>query len=353
LLFVILTIVAMSLQILNPLEYPNWNALLLTNNQSTFFHTSEWARVLSESYNYKPLYFTVIENNKLTALMPLMAINSLLTGHRGVSLPFTDYCPPIIKDLNQFNEIFDQVIQYGKRSGWKHIDLKGGKKYLQDTVTFETFLSHDLDLTRAEEEIFSAFRNSTKRNIKKAIKENVQVRILNSLESVKDFYRLNCLTRKDHGLPPQPFHFFKRIYDNIISKKKSFVALASHSNKVVAGAVFFRLKDRGIYKYGASDNHYLHLRPNNLIMWEAIKWYAENGYKHFSFGRTEPDHKGLLQFKRGWGTREGTIYYYRYDLTKDTFVKDATKIKSSYAFFQKMPLPLLKLAGRLLYRHVG
>jgi lipid II:glycine glycyltransferase (peptidoglycan interpeptide bridge formation enzyme) len=343
----------MTFKIINPIDFPDWNNLLLTNNQSTFFHTAEWARVLSESYNYKPLYFTVIENNKLTALIPLMAIKSLLTGHRGVSLPFTDYCPPIAKNLKQFNEIFNEVIKHGKKVGWKYIDLKGGKEYLEDTIPSETFLAHNLDLADAEHEIFTTFRSSTKRGIKKATKENVQVQILNSYESVKEFYQLNCLTRKGHGLPPQPFCFFKRIYDYIISKKKGFIALASHSNKVVAGAVYFHLKDTSIYKYGASDKSYQHLRPNNIVMWEAIKWYSKNEFKSFSFGRTEPDHKGLLQFKRGWGTKEETIHYYRYDLSKNVFVKDPSGVKSSYAFFRKLPLPLLKLSGNLLDRHVG
>ena len=211
------------MQILNPIEYPNWDKLLLTNDNYSFFHTSGWARVMSESYNYKPLYFTVIENNKLTALMPLMEIKSALTGQRGVSLPFTDHCPPIAKDLNQFNEILNKVIQYGKQAGWIYLDFKGGKEYFHDMTPYETHLTHNLDLTHTEQEIFSTFRSSTKRNIKKAIKEGIQVKILNNLDSVKSFYRLNCMTRKDHGLPPQPFYFFKRIYDHIISIKKGFI----------------------------------------------------------------------------------------------------------------------------------
>jgi len=60
-------------------------------------------------------------------------------------------------------------------------------------------------------------------------------------------------------------------------------------------------------KYGASEKAYHHLRPNNLIMWEAIKWCAQNGFKTFSLGRTEPENEGLLQFKQGWGTTEKII----------------------------------------------
>ena len=135
--------------------------------------------------------------------------------------------------------------------------------------------------------------------------------------------------------------------------KKGFVALAYYSKNVVAGAVYFHFGEKAIYKYGASDRDYQHLRPNNLVMWEAIKSCAQNGFEHFSFGRTDLDHEGLLQFKRGWGAKEETINYYKFDLTKNAFIKDPSGIKTSYSFFQKLPMPLLKLAGWLFYRHVG
>ena len=72
----------MDIEIINPLNYPGWDELLLTNKNSSFFHTSFWARVLSESYGYEPLYFTAVDNKKLSVLIPLMAVKSFLTGKR-------------------------------------------------------------------------------------------------------------------------------------------------------------------------------------------------------------------------------------------------------------------------------
>ena len=327
--------------------------MLLTNDDYSFFHSSDWARVLFESYHYKPLYFAVIENGYLSALLPVMEVKSFITGKRGVSLPFTDHCAPIAKDLKQFDETFHKVIKYGKQARWKKIEFRGNKEYFLDAIPSETFLTHNLDLKNTEQEIFSNFKSSTKRNIKKAIKEGVQVSFCTSLESINEFYRLNCMTRKHHGLPPQPYYFFKKVFEHVISPKNGCVILASYQNKIIAGAVYLHLGDKAIYKYGASDKSYLHLRPNNLIMWEAIKWYAKQGYKSFNFGRTEPDHKSLAQFKLGWGTREDTMHYYKYDLIRNIFVKDSTKIKSFHTLFQKLPMPLLRFTGFLLYKHVG
>jgi GNAT acetyltransferase-like protein len=344
----------LNIQIINPIENPNWDELILTNNQSTFFHTAAWAKVLYESYNYKPLYFTLIEDSKLSALVPIMEIKSYLIRSRGVSLPFSDQCSLIVKNTNAFDEIFKEIIKYGKKTNWRIIYLKGNVKFLEGTIfPFVTFLTHDLDLSKTEQEIFSTFRDSTKRNIKKAVKNGVHVNIRNTLESVKEYYRLNCITRKSHGLPPQPYHFFEKIYEHIVSKKKGFVTLAIHQNRVISGAVFFHFGRQAIFKYGASNRNYLNLRPNNLVMWEAIKWHCRNGFKTFDFGRTEPENKGLLQFKRGWGVKEDILNYYKYDLLKDCFVSKKAGLKTSYGFFKIMPEPILRLIGNILYRHVG
>ena len=89
------------------------------------------------------------------------------------------------------------------------------------------------------------------------------------------------------------------------------------------------------------------------MMWKAIKWCINNGFEKLSFGRTETENHGLLQFKRGWGAKEGFISYYKYDLAKDCYMADNDGIKSTYSIFKMLPLPILRMTGNLLYRHVG
>lgn len=342
------------IEILDPTKYPGWDELLLTNPQSSFFHTSAWARVLINSYGYKPLYFARIENNELQNLLAIMEINSFITGKRGVSLPFTDHCPVIAKDKQEFYQLFEIVSDFGSKDGWKSLEIRSGNRFLGNEIPSDIFKSHVLDLSAGKESVLATFRDSTRRNIRKAQKMDVGVEDINSMASIEQFYKLNCLTRKDHGLPPQPLNFFLEIYNHIIAPEKGSVLLAfENSRKCIAGAVFYNFNGKVVFKYGASDRSAHQLRPNNLVMWEAIKKYSQNGSKSFVFGRTDLDHKGLLQFKRGWGTKEGKIHYYNYDLQKKKFINKYPKVKSSYSIFRAMPMPLLKLIGRVLYRHIG
>lgn len=344
----------MKLDIINPLDCPQWDEMVSEMKDSSVFLSSGWAKVLQSSYNFNPAYFTLSEKGKLRAVIPIMEVRSFLTGTRGVSLTFADYCEPIVEDPDIFPVIFEHIIDFGRKSGWKHIELRGGQKYLTNAPASARYLGHTLELCANEQEMFAHFRGSTRRNIQKASQEGVETKLCTSIQAVREFYELHCMTRKRHGLPPQPFHFFRNIHDFIISQNHGFVLLASYRGRNVAGAVYFHFGDKALYKYGASDESYQHLRANNLVMWKAIKWYSLNHYASFCFGRTAYDNKGLRQFKTGWGATEKDICYYKYDIGQGVFTKNkANNNTPGKTLLSKMPNAVLKGIGHVLYKHMG
>jgi hypothetical protein len=340
--------------IINPIGFPHWNESLCSLPGHSFFHTSSWAEALGTSYGYQPYYFTQWMGGNLLALLPCMGIQSRLTGKRGVCLPFTDYCEPAVSDAAQFQEMFAKAVYFGKEQNWQYLEIRGGEAFSRNDEPSEWHYGHTLDLTAGSRKIFAGLRDSTRRNIRKAEKENIEVSISATPDAVKAFCRLIAITRREHGLPPQPRYFFQKVYDNILSKGMGFIVLASSRGAAIAANVYFHFGDQLIYKYGASDRASRHLRANNLVMWEAIKWGCDHGCRALCLGRTEPDNEGLRQFKNGWGTREWLIKYYQYDLTKGTFVKMPPIVSPSHRkIFGKLPIPILNLLGRILYRHMG
>ncbi|MGB5847992.1 MAG: peptidoglycan bridge formation glycyltransferase FemA/FemB family protein, partial [Ignavibacteriaceae bacterium] len=295
------------LNIINPLDLQNWDELILQHPDYSFFHSSYWSKVLQDTYNYKPYYFVIEKENKLKAAIPVMFVESFITGKRAVSLPFSDYCQPLISKGINFIELFNEVLKLGKSKGLKYLELRGGNIYFPD-VDGSTFdYNHNLDITLDEERLFENLSSNTKRNIKKAIREEVSVEISSSNSALEDFYLMNCITRKKHGLPPQPKKFFDNLFKHVLSQNNGFIATGKHNNVSIAGAVYLHIGNKALYKFGASFMEYQNLRANNLVMWEAIKYYSAKGFKSFSFGRTEPDNEGLRKFKLGWGTTEEVL----------------------------------------------
>jgi hypothetical protein len=342
------------IRLLDPLRDPDWDERIPTHAQGSFFLTSEWARVLADSYGYLPRYFGIVRGGTLAALVPFMEVNSFLTGKRGVSLPFTDQCEPITCAGTGIQDLLDSVIDHGKRSGWNYLELRPGTGLASQTPPSTSCYGHVLDLTPGPDRLFRGLRDSTRRNIKRAQNAGITLTVSGTGDGLREFCRLNCMTRREHGLPPQPAKFFGNIERHILAKGRGMVVLAVHEGQTIAGAVYFHFGDTAVYKYGASDRRYQHLRANNLVMWEAIRHYASGGLRRFDFGRTEPGNEGLLQFKRGWGAEERSINYYRYDLRRDRFVAKSLAVAGAHTtYFRHMPMPLLKLAGTLLYRHMG
>ena len=346
--------IAKIVEVINPLDYENWNEKIIDHRGYTFFQTLQWIRLISVSYNYKPVFQVIKEQDKITGILPLMEVNSLITGKRGIGLPFTDFSSPLVKNSGQFNLLLESAKEYGKKSKWKYLEIRGAQDYLTSEINYYLEYTHIIDLDGNEERLFSSFDSTIRRNIRKAINNDVKVYKSQSLESVKHFYKLNSLTRKRHGLPPQPYSFFRNLYNIILKDDLGTIFLAEHSGKVIAGAVYLHFGNKVIYKFGASDNKYQNLRANNLVMWEAIRWYNSNGYSEFSFGKTETDNEGLRRFKNGWAVRELELRSYRFDLRKERFLNFSTQTYGLHnRVFNNLPLPVLEILGSLVYRHVA
>jgi hypothetical protein len=290
----------------------------------------------------------------LRGLMPVMEVRSRLTGNRGVCLPFTDSAPPIADDESHFAGLLSEALVVARARGWKYLEIRGGAEYREDCPFSIEYAEHVLDLDRSENELFMNLRSNMKRNIQKASREGVTVEFSDSIESVEDYFRLHCITRKSHGLPPQPISFFRNIQAHLLSRKHGFVSLARVGKNVVAGAVYLHFGNRMVYKYGASSEEGRKLRANIPVMWEAIRWGQRNGMKELSFGRTDAGQTGLLEYKKGFGTTERSIRYYRFEPRTCSLLPAPSLGANRLAgIFRRMPIPLSRLIGSALYRHTG
>src|SRR2546422_1290908 len=260
-----------SAQRLSPLEKPGWDKLVRSHRDASFFHSTSWAGVLHDTYGHVPHYFCTLKDERLSAVLPVMEVNSPLTGRRGVSLPFTDESLFLSDGSITAEETFQDAINFGRVRKWKYLECRGIKSLSRTASPSLSFFGHVLPLSNREDRMFTRLESRVRRGIRKAERSNVRVEISQTMESVRAFYSLHCKTRRRHGLPPQSFSFFRSIFRHVLSKDLGFVVLGSYQEKPIVAAVFFHLGDKAIYKFGASEPAFNRLCGNNLIMWETIK----------------------------------------------------------------------------------
>ena len=336
----------------DPLTFPDWDSLLAANDPSSFFHGRAWASVLHETYGHRPFYFCRLAGQRLEALLATMEVSSWCTGRRGVSLPFTDECP--VFSSSPDSALYQAALGLGRARGWRYLECRGNSAHWPGAKPSVSFYTHVIDLQGGPEILFKRLASSLRRGIRKAQDEGLNIQFESRPEAISLYYSLHCMTRRRHGVPPQPFRFFENIGRRILGAGQGFVAIARLGKEPVAAAVFFRGSRQAIYKFGASDYRFQQLRPNNLLMWEAMKHCAEAGCASLHMGRTSLSNEGLRRFKLSFGAREETATYAKYDLKREAFVGDVDRAEGPLnRVFRSLPAPLFQLAGRVLYPHLS
>jgi CelD/BcsL family acetyltransferase involved in cellulose biosynthesis len=342
-----------TISVVEPTRSSDWDTVVASFPGGTFFHSSTWARVLKESYGYLPLYLVLSVDGAVAGCLPLMQIDSWLTGRRGVSLPFTDECVPLARDQHGATRLLEAALEFGRKRRWRSFLSQGGGRCIDESASAPpSYYSHTIDLQGALRDVFGRFTDSVRRGIRKAEREGVQVEVFATLEAVRAYYALHCRTRRRHGVPPQPWSFFAQLHRQAIAFGRGFVVLASHGNRRVAGAVFLHNQKHAVYKFGASDVEYQHVRPNNLTIWAGIQHLARLGVECLSLGRTSLSNDGLRRFKLGWGSAEQQVCYLKYDYGANDFTTAADGASGwSNPVFRRLPVLLSRLIGASLYRH--
>jgi hypothetical protein len=338
----------------DPLGRADWDSLVAAHPQSTIFHSGGWARVLRDTYGHRPFYVARFEGKRLAGLLPVMEVSSWLTGRRGVALPFTDFCPALKGAGCDEQDLYQKAMECGRQRRWKRLECRSFDGAWTGARPSLSFYGHKIDLGVGEEKLMKGLEGAMRRGVRKAERMGVKVDFDAGQEAMRTFFTLHCGTRRSHGLPPQPWRFFSNIQRHILSLGRGFIATARLGRQPLAAAVFLLDGRQALYKYGASDYASQQTRPNNIVMWAAMRHCAERGLAALNLGRTSLSNEGLRRFKLGLGATEEEIRYAKYDFASEQFVKDVDRVQGWHnRVFARLPLPMLRLAGAVLYPHLS
>jgi Acetyltransferase (GNAT) domain len=282
-----------------------------------------------------------------------MEVQSPFTGRRGVCLPFSDFCDPLIFGESGSLLVIERLTELAQKRKWKHFEIRGGCPFVPSSQPAAVFYGHRLDLHSGIEELYAGLKSSVRRALRKAKRNGLSLQVTHTLDGVEAFYQLHGRTRRSHGLPPQPESFFLNIYSEVIKPGFGFVVLANDGSRPIAALVFFHFGKKAVYKFGASDERLKDLQGNTLVMWGAISFLVKAGIEELHFGRTAVDNHGLRRFKLAWGVKEETIQYLRFHLATRLWITDGqTRPRFHTAVFRRLPLAVNRLAGAIIYPHL-
>jgi FemAB-related protein (PEP-CTERM system-associated) len=343
-----------------PISSP-WHPAIEKQLNISFYHDQRWLELLTRFYGYHITYLTTTDKDgQMTGFLPLCMVDSLLTGRHLVSLPFSDRCPLLAVDKASANALTEQAICLAHQHKVKYLELRtGAHEQLSqhaDLAESNLYVNWSLPLSEHAEDMWSKLRKPVQHQIKKAQKNGVHIRVAQKREDMSLYYDLHLRTRaRKHGMPTQSRQYFLTLWDTFAVNNTLRILLAEYDDVTIAGIVLFASGTTLYYAYGASDEKYLKLAPNNLLFWDATIWGCEHGYKILDLGRTARDNEGLMEFKRRWGAVQEPLPYYYYPHTAGL----ASTSEKSHRFrllttlWRKLPLAMTAPLGGWLYKHLG
>lgn len=334
-----------------PITDPAWMQFVSTRPEATLFHHPAWSQLLAEVYGYVPFVRAFVDDSgTLVAGLPVMEIRSRLTGRRFVSLPFTDYCPPLLGDGAGMEDLARALDQ-----GWNartRLEVRAALPKQPHVCLRSDALRHTLAVGPDEQAVWASFDKDMQRNIRRGEREGVTATLDRSLEGMAAFYRLQVLTRHRLGVPAQPWRFFEHLHRLVVEPGLGFVLLAHAGDAPLSAAVLLSWNGTLIGKYLASDERSWSMRPNNVLIWEAVRWACRNGYHTLDLGRTDEGEEGLRRFKVGWGTREEPLTYSFFARKAPGPLGKRAQQALSYVI-RHSPQSVCCALGELLYVHFG
>jgi Acetyltransferase (GNAT) domain len=341
------------IEALNPLMMSSWNDSVAGFAGALPFHTSDWLDVLQVTYGFEPIYLCAHQGEAIQAILPLVEMDSWLTGRKAVGLPFTDLCP-VLGDVALLTRLWDEARSIGINKAWKYIECRGAERDFIPGGASISYISHEVNLQSSEVELFANLKSSIRTAIRKAEKTEMKVDFDPSLLAIKDYFDLHCRTRRRHGLPPQPYYFFENLHSRMIERNRGFVVTARKDGVPIASSIFLHSFGHAVYKFGASDERYQEFRGSNLIMWQGMLHCKKLGCHTLHMGRTASTNEGLQRFKLGFGATERPLYYFRVNVAQSTVDKITDRSEGQMnTIFKHVPTWAARKLGEWLYRHAS
>lgn len=298
----------MPVALINPLTDERW-LRLIHDRPSSVFHSRGWLRTLADTYDLDVGAVIVQSSDgSPVAGMPFCQLSDI-RGTRIACLPFSDYCDPLVDDDASWRALIGSLLEQGKpimlRCVHSRVPLSDGRFVVTKQAHW-----HGTDLRRGLDDLWAGLDAAARRAIRRAQRYDVQVEPASDPEMLRAFFEMHLDVRKHkYRLLAQPYRFFENIWHYLLQDGHGQLLMATRDRDVLGGILLLEWQDVLYYKFNASAASGLIYRPNDLLVWEAIRYGCKRNFARLDFGLSDWGQTGLLEFKGKYATEEKVITF--------------------------------------------
>lgn len=252
----------------------------------------------------------------------------------GYGGPIAENVTDIKKLLNAYKTAFEKycrekniICEFIRFHLFDNVDVRenyyGETLHLLDNVVVDT--TGDF-----ETKIWMNYEYKVRKNVKKALKNNLQIVIERNLNNLDGFLSIYNDTMDRNNA--ESYYYFDRNYFENIAKflPKNFMYFHVFKDSKIVSTELVLCSDDYAYSFlGGTFTEYYEFRPNDFLKNEIIKWCNQTGRKKFILGGGYHKEDGIYKYKRSFTPDPDVPFYVgRYIFNNEIYQKaiEARKI---------------------------
>jgi FemAB-related protein (PEP-CTERM system-associated) len=329
----------------------SWDAFVMACPQATFFHRAGWQAVLREVFRHDVYFLYAHEQGRITGVLPLAHVKSLLFGNALTGLPFAVYGGVAADDETSARMLEDEAQQLALKLGVQHLELRNVRRRHDDWPEQDLYVTFRKAILPEEEANLLAIPRKQRAMVRKGIKNGLKSEID---EGIERFFALYADNVHRHGTPAQSRRYFQALRSTFGSDCQVLTVVAP-DGRPLSSVLSFYFRNEVLPYYAGDDVAARDLAANDFKYWELMRRACERGIQVFDYGRSKQG-TGPFAFKKNWGF-EPTPLHYEYRLYKCGAVPQNNPANAKYRLmietWRRMPLGLANWLGPFVVRSLG
>jgi len=343
-----------TLHLLQPADYPRWDAFVRACPGATFFHLSGWQKVIEQSFGIKTWFYYVQQDGQIQGVLPLAEIKSRLFGHSLGAMPFCVYGGPATLD-DSARALLDQAAdKLARELGVGHLEYRGMERAHPEDASWHTkelYVTFRKEISADDEANLNAIPRKQRAMVRKGIKLGLKGVVENNVERMFEAYANSVLRLGTPVFPKKYFALLQQTFGDECEVRSIY----TEDDRLVASVLSFYWRDEVVPYYGGGMDLAREVAGNDFMYWNLMQAAASRGCRIFDYGRSKLG-TGAYDFKKNWGFT-ATPLPYEYKLYGADQLPDNNPLNPKYQLFikmwKKLPLPVANFIGPYIVRNLG
>jgi CelD/BcsL family acetyltransferase involved in cellulose biosynthesis len=293
-------------------ERVDWDALDSFPDRNVY-QTREWISFTAKTQRAEPVLATIDKEGETVGFFTGLIVRRF--GIRILGSPFrgwtTGYLGFNLRPGVSRRGAVEALLPFAfRRLRCMHVELRDRHLELDDVEGIGFANSpktiFEVDLRRSEDELFARMTSACRRCIRKAEKVGVTIEEAGDLEFATEYYaQLQDVFAKQSLVPTYDATRVEELIRHLQPTGRLLLLRArSSQGQCIATGIFPAMNGTMYFWGGASFREHQILRPNELLMWFAMKYWKSRGIDWCDLG-------GGAEYKRKYGPVEVSVPFFR------------------------------------------